>query len=189
MSGSATPITYSLFPIGHSRLPISCTTARSAIPTSCILMPIRRWLISLSLLFIAAAPLRAQSGLSLWLGGGGATDESGPTLSKGHLYGAVQLGFPLLPVAVRGELVLAGGSFERDARSMMASVVFPLKLPVIQPYGIAGYGTYAKGDHPDEHGLSIGAGARAGISRLGVFAEIRYHNPIKNTLITLGITM
>ena len=39
-----------------------------------------------------------------------------------------------------------------------------------------------------ESGWNYGAGVRVGLSRLGRFAEMRRHDPLKRTIMTLGIT-
>lgn len=152
-------------------------------------MPISRTLVPLALALVLAAPLQAQSGLSLWLGAGRATDGEGFAIKNGHMYGGLQLGLPLLPFALRGEALVAGSKITSNSTSFLGSAVVQLKLPIVQPYAIAGYGMYGRGAADEERGLHFGAGLRVGVSRLGLFAEVRRHDPIRKTLATVGITL
>jgi hypothetical protein len=144
--------------------------------------------------FIVAAMVStradAQSGISLWLGGGRATNPD-RTLdaSTSHLNAGLQLDFPVLPVALRGEAMLMDPTSDHRLTNLMVSALIPLKLPVVRPYAIAGYGTYGLGKAFEARGIHYGGGVRVGVSRFGVYAEVRHHNPLSRTLATIGITM
>lgn len=158
-------------------------------------MPITRRgltvLVALGVLIPAApATAAAQSrAISLWLGVGRAVRSDSISFSVRNLdaYGAVQLDVPLLPVALRGDISFAGGDFRQGRRNVTASAVLPLRLPIIQPYLMAGYGIYDWGKTLEDRGISYGAGVRLQLGGLGVFGQVRRHEPIDRSIGTLGV--
>lgn len=153
----------------------------------------RTWtVVALAAACVAAArPASAQSGgISLWLGAGHpVTRDSIPvTLKNLDLYGAVQLDVPLFPFALRGDVSVGDADFKNGQRNVSVSAIVPLRLPVIEPYGMLGYGVYDWGKSFEQRGLSYGAGVRLHVARLGVFAQVRRHDPLKRTMGTVGLT-
>lgn len=146
----------------------------------------------LALLTLSAVPVtaQAQGGLSVWLGAGRPiTRDSIPrTLKNLDAYGALQLDVPLLPVGLRADVSVGSADFSDGQRNATASLILPLRLPFVQPYGMLGYGVYDWGKAREERGISYGAGVRVHVSRLGVFAQVRRHEPLKRTLATVGMT-
>ncbi len=153
---------------------------------------IRNWsVIALLALLAAARPASAQSGgISLWLGAGHpVTRDSIPmTLKNLDLYGALQLDVPLLPLALRGDVSVGDADFKNGQRNASASLVLPLRLPIIQPYAMVGYGVYDWGKSYEARGMSYGGGVRLHLSRLGVFAQVRRHEPLNRSVGTIGLT-
>jgi hypothetical protein len=140
------------------------------------------------LLLVTAGSARAQ-GVSLWLGAGRpVSDSSALTFKSSTLYAGVQLDVPVLPVALRAEGMIGGSDFANAPRNYMASAVFPLRLPGVQPYAIAGYGVYSYGKPLEVRGYNYGAGVRFGVGRTGVFGEVRRHEKLSRTIGTIGIT-
>ncbi|MBK6306290.1 MAG: hypothetical protein IPF87_05240 [Gemmatimonadetes bacterium] len=151
----------------------------------------RRWLL-LPLLMCAAFPAAAHAqsrAISLWLGAGRTVYKDSISFSPRNLdaHGAVQLDLPLFPVALRGDVTFAGGDFREGRRNVIASAVVPLRLPVIQPYAMAGYGIYDWGKGGEERGLSYGAGVRLQLGGLGLFGQLRRHEPLDRSVATLGV--
>lgn len=136
------------------------------------------------------SPAAAQSrAISLWLGAGRPVRSDSISFSTRNLdaYGAVQLDLPLLPVALRGDVTFAGADFREGRRNVIASVVLPLRLPVIQPYAIAGYGIYDWGKALEDRGISYGAGVRLQVGGFGIFGQARRHEPIDRSIGTIGV--
>jgi hypothetical protein len=152
----------------------------------------RTWtVIALAALLAGARPASAQvGGISLWLGAGHPVkrDTIPLTLKNLDLYGAVQLDLPLLPVGFRGDVSVGSSDFKNGQRNATASVILPLRLPIVQPYGMLGYGVYDWGKSFEDRGVSYGGGVRVHVSRLGVFAQVRRHEPLKRTMGTIGMT-
>lgn len=127
--------------------------------------------------------------ISLWLGAGRqvASDSVSFSFKQLDAYGAVQLDVPVLPVALRGDISFAGSDFARGTRNVSASVIAPLRLPVIQPYAMLGYGIYDWGKDAEFRGISYGAGLRLQLGSLGLFAQVRRHEKLDRSMGTLGL--
>lgn len=156
-------------------------------------MPRSRFLavFAIASLLVLPRPAAAQlGGLSLWLGAARplGMDSLPMTLRNTELYAAVQLDVPLLPIGVRGDVSFAGGDLRDGRRDATASAIFPLRLPIVQPYAMVGYGVYDYGSDLEERGVSYGGGVRLGITRLGIFAQLRRHQPLDRTIGTIGLT-
>jgi hypothetical protein len=142
-----------------------------------------------SALMLSATTAEAQTGLSLWAGIGGSREAGVSTFAKDAKQLGAQLTLPLIPLGVRADALLLGSKLETENLSYNLNAVAVLPLPIVQPYGIVGRGKYAVvPDGERESGWNYGAGVRVGLSRLGVFAEMRRHDPLKRTIMTLGIT-
>ena len=153
----------------------------------------RSWTVVAALVALSAyAPTASAQagGVSLWLGAGHpVTRDTIPlSLKNLDLYGAVQLDMPIIPFALRGDVSVGNSDFTHGQRNASASLVFPLRLPFVQPYGMVGYGVYDWGKSYEDHGINYGAGVRVHVSRLGVFAQVRRHEPLKRTMGTVGLT-
>lgn len=144
-------------------------------------------------LLLAAGPavVQAQSGLSVW-GGIGASlgeDDQSPQLSKDTKQLGLQFSLPALPLALRADALVFGSEYDSDHLSWNVNAVFRMTFPVVQPYGIIGTGEYAIAPGlPKERGWNAGAGVRIGVSRLGIFAEVRRHDPLDRNVMVAGIT-
>lgn len=137
--------------------------------------------------FLPAAA-HAQSGMSVWAGLGYASTEGNVTLGKSAKQIGVQVGLPVLPLAIRGDVLLFGGKYEFDALAFNANAVLQMRSRLIQPYAIVGVGRYATSLTSKRSGANYGAGARVGLGRFGVFAEMRRHAPIGRNVTTVGVT-
>lgn len=131
---------------------------------------------------------RAQSIVSVWLGAGAASTDGSVTFGKDAKQLGVQLDVPLTPLAIRGDALLFGSKLDTDALSYSLNAVFQARFPVVQPYGIVGHGRYAETPTSKVSGWNYGAGVRFGVSRLGLFAEVRKHDPINRTVTVVGLT-
>jgi hypothetical protein len=142
---------------------------------------------------LALAPLAAGAQLvSAGVGGGkGVGRHVGPdsAASHAHLVGWVQLGVPLLPIAVRGDALLTGKTLGASPLALSASAVLSLPVPVVTPYATVGWGTYGiGGDAGRVRGWSAGAGVRAKLPGLpGIFGEVRRHQHLGRDLATVGV--
>jgi hypothetical protein len=142
-----------------------------------------------SALLIGATTANAQTGLSLWAGVGGSREAGVSTFPKDAKRLGAQLTLPVIPLGVRADALLIGDKLDTDHLSYNVNAVFAMPLPVVQPYGIVGRGRYVIApDAPKEMGWNYGAGVRVGLSRIGAFAEMRKHDPLKRTILTLGLT-
>jgi hypothetical protein len=131
----------------------------------------------------------APAQVSLWAGIGGSREAGVSTFAKDAKQLGAQLTVPLLPFALRADALLLGNDFKTDNLSYNLNAVAVMKLPVLQPYALAGRGNYVISPNlPKESGWNYGAGVRVGVSRLGAFLEMRRHDPLKRTITTLGIT-
>jgi hypothetical protein len=142
-----------------------------------------------ALLLGAGSTANAQTGLSLWAGIGGSRDSGVSTFAKDAKQLGAQLTLPVIPLALRADALLIGNKVDTDFLSYNVNAVAVMQLPIVQPYGIAGRGRYVLApDGPKEFGWNYGAGVRVGVARLGAFVEMRRHDPLKRTIMTVGIT-
>ena len=140
-------------------------------------------------LVLSTTAAHAQTGLSLWAGVGGSREAGVSTFAKDAKQLGAQLTLPMIPLGVRAEALLLGNKVDDDNLSYNLNAVAVMQLPLVQPYGIIGRGKYALVPDGDRvSGWNYGAGVRVGVSRLGLFAEMRRHDPLKRTITTLGIT-
>lgn len=146
-------------------------------------------------LAVAAGELRAQRLLSFNVGGGhsavrrpGGDAGSNAGGSELNAVAAAQVDVPLLPLAVRGDAMLVGWNSDAGPLSLSANLVLPLRLPVVTPYVIAGYGKYGVGSAQTMKGWNAGAGVRLGVGRVGVFAEARRHQVYARDAYSFGLT-
>lgn len=137
---------------------------------------------------LPAAAAHAQTGLSLWAGIGGSAQDGVSTFSRDVKQLGAQLTLPLLPIAVRADAMLLGNKLDTDNVSYNVNAVAVMQLPLVQPYGILGRGRYALTPDLKEQGWNYGAGVRVGLARLGLFVEMRRHQPLERTITTLGVT-
>jgi hypothetical protein len=142
-----------------------------------------------SALLVGSSSVSAQTGLSLWAGVGGSTEVGVSTFAKDAKQLGAQLALPVIPLGIRADALLIGSDLKADHLSYNVNAVWVMQLPVVQPYAIVGRGRYAIAPGaPKEMGWNAGGGVRLGLARLGVFVEMRRHDPLKRTITTLGIT-
>lgn len=140
-------------------------------------------------LMLGTTTAQAQTGLSLWAGVGGSREAGVSTFAKDAKQLGAQLTLPVIPLGIRADAMLLGNKLETENLSYNLNAVAVMPLPLVQPYGIVGKGKYAivpGGER--ETGWNYGAGVRVGLARLGLFAEMRRHDPLKRTITTIGIT-
>lgn len=138
-----------------------------------------------------ALPVRqagAQEGVTIWAGMGGASQDGSMVFGRDAKQLGIQLSLPVVPVALRADALLFGSRFDAEALSYTAELVFQMRLPVVQPYGLLGRGRYSDGPTTTVRGFNYGGGARVGMGRFGVFAEMRRHDPIGRTVTLIGVT-
>lgn len=150
-----------------------------------------RYVSIFALLGVAAPAVGgAQSrALSFWLGAGRpiAQDSMSFALRNLDAYGAVQLDLPILPVAVRVDASVAGRALTGARRNVTASAIVPLRLPVIQPYAMLGYGTTDWGATTERRAISYGAGVRLQLGGFGLFGQARRYQRVDHTIGTIGL--
>jgi hypothetical protein len=147
------------------------------------------WCLTTAFLIGMTGTAQAQTGLSLWAGIGGSREAGVSTFAKDAKQLGAQLTLPVVPLGVRADALLLGSKVDADNLSYNVNAVAMMPLPLVQPYGIVGRGRYVVApDAPKEMGWNYGAGVRVGVSRLGAFVEMRRHDPLKRTIMTLGIT-
>jgi hypothetical protein len=139
-------------------------------------------------LLVLPAPTFAQTGLSFWAGVGASAQSGKVVFDKDAKQLGVQLGLPVIPIAVRGEALQFGSGFDTDAISYSINGVLRMPLPIVQPYLIVGEGRYAQSKIDKVTGFNAGVGARLGLGRFGIFAEVRRHEAIRRTVSMLGVT-
>lgn len=154
----------------------------------------RKWLLAPALcltsaLVFGATTAEAQTGLSLWAGVGGSREAGVSTFPKDAKQLGAQLTLPVIPLGIRADALLIGNKVDTDHLSYNVNAVAVMQLPIVQPYGIVGRGRYVIApEAPKEMGWNYGAGVRVGVSRVGAFVEMRRHQPLQRTIMTLGIT-
>jgi hypothetical protein len=134
------------------------------------------------------AAASAQTGITVWAGAGGVSPDREITFGKEAKQLGVQLGLPVLPVAVRGDVLMFGDDFATDELSYNVNAVVQMRLPVVSPYAVVGRGRYAVAPGQKETGWNWGGGVRLGLGRFGVFGEVRRHDGIDRTISVLGLT-
>jgi hypothetical protein len=139
-------------------------------------------------LVVGAPDAGAQGFLQVWAGGGSSSQEGSSTHGRGAKQVGVQISVPLSPIALRGDALLLGDGFTLDGLSYNLNVVLRMSLPIVQPYVIAGRGTYSRTNDDKAGGWNIGGGLRIGIGDLGIFGEMRRHTPVKRTITIFGVT-
>jgi len=147
-----------------------------------------RLLLGTLAVFALPVTAEAQAGISLWAGFARASNDGASTFDKTGLQLGAQFGVPLVPIGVRGEVLTQGMGFDSEHLSYLGSALWQLRFPVAQLYVIGGIGRYGITDGETKSGWNLGAGARLGIARLGLFAEVRRHDPLERTITTIGLT-
>jgi hypothetical protein len=102
----------------------------------------------------------------------------------------VQLGVPLLPVSLRGDVLLIGKGTTGGPVALTANAVVSLPIPVVTPYLTGGWGSYGLAGGTARSGVSAGAGVRVKLPVLpGVFGEVRRHHGLGRDLLTVGVIL
>jgi hypothetical protein len=155
-----------------------------------------------------AAPASAQISLGVAGGpstpAGGLSDVVNPGLHGGLV---LDLGLPLIPIAVRGEVMVQRlpGAGERDAFDLVWAAANGrldlLPLPLIGVYVTGGAGLYSSRFDPNplvsperatDAGINIGVGGDLNLFLVRPFIEARYHRVLTSpgrgfVPITLGV--
>ncbi|MFN8574313.1 MAG: hypothetical protein U0132_19840 [Gemmatimonadaceae bacterium] len=148
-----------------------------------------KFLVMLSALaLLPLSAVRAQVGISFWAGYAQSSDSGAAKLDTKGIQAAAQLALPLVPIAFRAEATQWGTSINMDHLNVIGSGVVQLRLPLLQIYGIAGYGRFAETDSTTLKGWAAGGGVRLGQGRFGLFGEVRRFDVVARTVTTLGIT-
>ena len=144
----------------------------------------------LALAAIQPASLTAQGLISVGAGAGGGFGDRNKDGSGSGLNGLafVQLHPPLIPVALRADAVITKSSNSSTALALVGNAVIIAPIPFVQPYALLGYGHYGVGKDGAISGWSLGAGVRARVPNVILFAEVRRHQRISRDLLTIGIS-
>ena len=139
-------------------------------------------------LTIPPAVVHAQGDWRFLVGLGYASTEGNVTLGKSTKQFSVQLGLPQLRIALRGDAILFGGTYDIDALTWLGNVVVPLRIKAVEPYAILGFGSYATTLTERKSGWNYGAGIRWPVSRFGLFAEYRRHEAAGRSVTVAGVS-
>jgi hypothetical protein len=122
--------------------------------------------------------------------GVGRRSGAAATASHAHALGFLQLGAPLLPVAVRGDALVIGKGTGGGPLALIGSAVFSAPLPIVTPYATVGWGQYGVGGDARTRGWSAGVGVRAKLPLLpGAFGEVRRFQRLGRDLATVGVVL
>ena len=130
----------------------------------------------------------AQAGLTFWAGYAQSADSGAAKMENKGEQLSVQFGLPLIPIALRADALHWGTTLDSNHLSLLASGVLQIRLPLLQVYGLAGWGKFAETDSTTVTGWQAGAGIRLGQGRFGLFGEVRRLDPVARTITTLGLT-
>jgi hypothetical protein len=147
-----------------------------------------RGIVCLTLALTIPAAARAQSGVSIWAGLGYSSTEGNVTLGKSAKQAGVQWGLSTIPLALRGDVLLFGGTYDIDALSYDLNGVVEPRVGAFQPYGIVGFGSYATSLTSRTTGWNYGLGVLVGAWRFRPFAEYRRHAPAGRSVTVVGVT-
>lgn len=144
----------------------------------------------LAVQLIATPPMHAQGLVSVGVGvGGGVGDRNKDESGSGvHGAGYVQLHVPVIPIALRGDLLVAKTVNNGNALAVMADAVYLAPIPVVSPYALAGYGSYGVGKDGTTKGWNAGVGVRVRTPVIAFYVEGRRHQRISRDLLTIGIS-
>ena len=147
-----------------------------------------RIVLATALVTLPVASARAQAGLTFWAGYAQAADSGSAKMETKGIQAGAQLGLPLVPIALRVDALHWGTKFESEYISLLGSGVIQIRLPLLQLYGLGGWGKFAVTDSTTATGWQAGAGIRLGQGRFGLFGEVRRLDPVARTVTTLGLT-
>lgn len=130
----------------------------------------------------------AQKPISVLVGAGRSVDAKGPiSLKSSDVTLGVQLDFPMSPISLRAEGMVAGNDITHSPRSFFATLIVPVRSPGVTPYGLVSWGAYDYGKSTEIRGLNYGGGVRLGAGGLGLYGEVRRHEKLKSTIATIGL--
>ena len=140
---------------------------------------------------VSARGAQAQRMVTVQAGVGAALDNRNDRLDGTHRHAmaAVEVTPPLLPLGARvdGMWIDTGGP-SRGTAALIGNAVFTIKLPVLRPYAIAGWGQYGVGGTGARTGVNAGVGLRIQAGPLRVFGEARRHWALSKDLVTVGVS-
>jgi hypothetical protein len=167
---------------------------RTILPKLHDMQPVKRQIVtaiaSVALSFVPGA-VQAQRMVTVQAGVGAALDKRNDRLDGTHRHAmvAVEVTPPLLPLGARidGMWIDTGGANSGTAAAI-GNAVFTIKLPVLRPYAIAGWGQYGVGATGARTGVNAGVGLRIQAGPLRVFGEARRHWALSKDLVTVGVS-
>jgi hypothetical protein len=130
--------------------------------------------------------------VTVQVGVGAALDKRNDRLdgTHRHIAAAVEVTPPLVPLGVRADgMWIDTGGANGGTAAVTANAVFTIKLPVVRPYAIAGWGQYGVGGSAPRTGFNAGVGLRIQAGPLRVFGEARRHWPLSRDLVTVGLSL
>src|SRR4029079_15337492 len=105
-----------------------------------------RIVLATALVTLPVASARAQAGLTFWAGYAQAADSGSAKMETKGIQAGAQLGLPLVPIALRVDALHWGTKFEPGYISLLGSGVIQIRLPLLQLYGLGGWGKFAVTD-------------------------------------------
>ena len=143
------------------------------------------------LLAVPATSIRAQRMVTAQLGVGAALDKRTDRLdvTHRHIEAAVEVTPPLIPLGLRGEAMWIDAGAKGGTVVLSVNAVFTIKLPILRPYAIAGWGQYGVGGPEPSTGANAGAGIRLSAGPVRLFGEVRRHWPLSRDLVTVGLSL
>lgn len=142
----------------------------------------------LACLLVPRAALEAQPRIAFLGGLGYSSTEGNVSLGKSVKQAGVQAGAAALPVAVRADVILFGGTWNVDALSLIGNLVVVAPTGRLRPYAIAGRGRYATSLTGRVTGWSYGGGVCLRLGPVSGIAEMRRHAPVGRSITALGVS-
>jgi hypothetical protein len=144
-----------------------------------------------AVLAIPFAALDAQRMVTAQVGVGAALDKRNDRLAGTHRHigAAVEVTPPLLPLGLRGDAMWIDTGANAGTVALSVNAVFTIKLPIVRPYALAGWGQYGVGGSAPRSGANAGVGVRVSAGPVRLFGEVRRHWPLSRDLVTAGISL
>ncbi len=149
-------------------------------------------------LFVAVGSFLATSDVAVaqrlftaQVGAGVALDKDSKRFngSNFHVTASAEVKPPLTPFGIRTDLMWIDAANGKGIVAATVNGVVAVRLPLVRPYVVAGWGRYGIGDSVSNDGFNAGAGMRVQAGPLRVFAEVRRHWHMSEDLATFGFSL
>jgi hypothetical protein len=144
-----------------------------------------------ALMALPFGDIDAQRMVTAQVGVGAALDKRNDRLdgTHRHIAAAVEVTPPLIPLGLRGDAMWIDAGATGGTVALSVNAVFTIKLPIVRPYALAGWGQYGVGGSAPRSGANAGAGVRVSAGPVRLFGEVRRHWPLSRDLVTVGLSL